>query len=187
MSLPNIELSIEELEASFLVFDCTGDITPGNPNGYGGAYKRSAITKSLLYIKGPDDTEYRDAIDVTGALPNTKNIAYEVVPSQVGGDETIPSGKYSFKIVHTFLMTNKTTRDVTGYHTEVLTRDIQCCIDSLGPIDPSKDAFKDPKQKVIMALHNSLEGALSAIGQGLYDSANKTIDYLKSQCKCNGC
>jgi hypothetical protein len=184
----NIQIKTEEELSSFLVYECTGKYSSENTGGFGGSnHRANQITKSTLYIKGPNDDDYKHVIDVTGTLPNNNNIAYQVLPTQIGQQDELESGQYKFKLEHVIKTTDGPEVTETGYGVDVFIKNIVCCIDKLGPIDAGKDAFKDLKQKKILELNNLIESVNYQIEKGLYDAANKTIDYLKSQCKCNGC
>jgi len=188
MSL-QVKIKTEEQENSFLVFECTGNYSGSNPGGFGPPnYRKEKITKSVLLIQGPSDKEsYPWSIDVTGDLPNSENIGYEVLPSQIGQTNSeLESGLYKIKLTHTIEKTTGGTTDKTGYTSEVFVNNISCCIDEKST-RLNGQAFNDEQQTKIIELSNLLESAKLAACNGLFEYANTTIDYLKSQCKCNGC
>lgn len=178
----------EESSTSLIVYDCTGTFASDNPGGYGGSnYSKGRIQSSLLEILGPSDTDYHE-FDVTGMLPNTEGLGYEILPSMMGqSGDIIESGKYKLRLSHVILKEDDvSTTTITGYGVCVLTNSIKCCIDKL-ELDPSQNAFQNPKQKQILELKNLLEGVDSNIESGFYDKADTTIDYLKAQCICTEC
>lgn len=178
--------SYEETKKEFFISDCTGSYSGDNKTGFGGPNESSAkILSSTLEIQGPNDEDYAHVIDVTGALPNKDNLPVEIIPSQVGQEGFIESGQYKFKLTHIFSGKNDREVKKTGYGSNVFIKDIECCVDKLA-FDPFKK-FDDLKQKKILELKSLYQGVLCQIESGHYDTANTTIDYLKAQCKCNGC
>ncbi len=188
MSNVQIEIKVEEQEFSLYLSDVTGNYTGNNTGGYGTPnYRTTQIAESYIEVQGPSDKEaYPHKIDVTGVLPNADCTPYEILPSQIGQGDAIESGTYKFKLTHIFNKTTGGTDTKVGYYTMVAVNNISCCIDSKAPkasvLDP-----KDPRRMKYNELNNLLEAALYACSKGFYDEANKTIEYLKSQCICNGC
>lgn len=179
----------EESPNSIIVYDCTGRYSGSNPGGYGGPnFKISDIDSSTLYVQTPSDTQtYPHSIDVTSSLPNDAELGLEMLPSQVGiiGNE-MDSGLYRFKLETTFNIKNGGTKTVSSYHSCIILKPLECCIEKLnGTV--TVNAFKDPRQKKAAELDFLLANAKWNVDGGRYDQANTIIEYLKSQCKCPGC
>lgn len=179
------KISAKEFNGAILLYEVTGryDVSK-NPGGFSGPNPTAdKIVKSLLYAMGPKDSKYREAIDVTGDLPNIENIPYEMLPEYFNQTELI-SGKYSFKIVHTVALTNGTAQDFEGETIEVFTDNIKCCIDKLGYPTGKLDTMEERKKTELNLL---LDGVLDMVCKGYYNEAAETIEYLNGQCKCSGC
>lgn len=187
MSFLQIKMSFEEEDASFIVYECTGQYSADNKTGYSGPnLKKENIIQSTLEIQGPSDEGYDHVINVTGALPaSSEDIGLEITPSMIGQTDYIESGRYKFKLSHIFETRTGATVTKTGYGIAVFKNNIKCCVGKL-KYDPSKP-FHDLKQQKIVELKTLYFGVEEQICQGHYDTANTTIDYLKAQCKCNGC
>lgn len=174
-----LKISVEEQENSFYVYECTKNYGPTT-------LKSSDIINSFLFVQTPEDTsEYPWKIDVFGSLPNTDNIAYEVLPSQIGLNNELSSGLYKIKLVHQFSGKNGGTVTKTAFTTEVFYNNIACCIDKKIPnVDQNVNSEEN---KMIIDLSNMLVGVKEQARQGFFEKANKTIEYMKLQCKCSGC
>lgn len=182
MSL-QLKISVEECVNSFIVNDCTGAYSYDNKGGYGPLNKEiSAITEAYLEFWGPSDTEYSNKLNVLGELPNKDGFGVEILPYMVGNQDGIESGKWKIKYTEVYASGTYATTE-----TVVFTKNIECCIDKLTANGLNGDVFKDEKQKLIIELSNLLESVIKQKECGLYDTANKNIDYLKSHCKCCGC
>lgn len=183
------KITIEELENSFFVHDCTGMYTGDNKGGYGGPNpKIDRVVANILQIEPPNSkTPYPISLDVSSYLPNKDGIPMEIFPSQV--DQTgqmMESGKYKFKYITTTENSAGQQTTVESYSVNVFTKDIACCIDKHADC-LTANAFKDDKQKKIIELSNLLDGINYLVNSGNYDKADETIDYVKSQCKCQNC
>jgi len=183
------KIKVEELENSFLVYDCTGMYTGDNKGGYGGPNPRmDKVVANILEIEPPNSKmPYPISLDVLAYLPNKEGVAMEIYPSQVGQNGTkMESGKYKFRYITTTENSSGTQTTVTAYYTDVFVNDITCCIDNLSPILDG-NISKDPRQKITAELSLILDGINNLIAHGNYDKADETIDYVKSQCKCQSC
>lgn len=185
----HIQLNTEELENSFLLFDCTGKYSADNRDGYGTPnYRIEDISAYTVDIEPPSATApYPFTIDVLDSIPNDDNTGLEIQPGQVGqtGDN-IESGLWKFRANVTFNIRNNGQKTVTSYHSNVFIKNIECCVDSKSQT-LTGNIFNDFRQKKIGELELLLLGVRRAIKCGLYDKANKTIEYMKAQCKCQGC
>lgn len=184
-----LKISLEEKTNSFVIFECTGNYSGDNKGGYGPPnYKTSDIQESYLEIQPPSvTTDYPYKIITTGDLPNDESIGLEIQPSEVGQKkDEMESGLWKFKFTVVFLLKSGSTVTKTAYLSEVLTKSLECCIsEHTGKLD--KNAFKDPKQRAAIELSTLFQDVLYQIDTGRYDHANETIEYLKSQCQCQGC
>lgn len=183
-----VNISAEEGENSLIVYECTGNYSASNPGGFGPlTYRKNQISESFIEIQGPSDTEsYPHKIDVTGDLPNNDNTGFEIMPSQVGQGNEMESGLYKVKLTHILNKTTGGTESKTAYLSIVLIDNVACCIDKQSP-KLKGDILTDPVSKKVAELQVLLSAAKMSIKNELYEDANKTIEYLKSQCKCNGC
>lgn len=182
------EISVKENQNSFTVYDCTGKYSGDNKTGYGTPnQKLSDIVSSTLYIQSPyDTTEYPNKLDVTGVLPNELELGYEILPAQIiGQKDEIESGLWKFKLVTVINRKTGGTDTKTAYLSSVFTKSIECCLDKHSPLDA--EAFSNAKQRKVIELSTLMTDVQWQIEKGFYDQANKTIEYLKSQCKCSGC
>lgn len=179
------KISAKEFNGTILVYETTGRYDASkNPGGFGGSNPAtSKIVKSTLFAMGPKDSTYREAIDVTGDLPNVENIPREVLPEYFNQTELI-SGKYSFKIVHTVTLANSVAQDFEGDTIEVFTDNIKCCIQKLGYPTGKLDSVEERKKTELNLL---LDGVADMVCKGYYNEAAETIEYLNGQCKCSGC
>ena len=182
-------ISIKENSNSITVFDCTGNYSADNKEGYGiPNYKISDVKEAILSIQSPSDTKaYPHEIDVTGDLPNIDQLGLEILPSQVGqSNDEIESGQWKFTLKVSINTKNGTVKTFTAYATEILIKSIECCVDkNTAKLD--HNAFSDPRQKKTIELSTLLQDVKYQIESGRYDHASKTIEYLKFNCKCSGC
>lgn len=182
----NTKITVDEQESSFLVFDCTGNFAGDNTGGYGGPNPRKdQVTKNILEVTKPG-SKIPIELDVTDYLPNKDNIAMEVFPAMIGQTgSAMDSGKYNFKYITT-TTTSKGSKTVESYEVAVFVNSVKCCVDKLSPLIDG-NASKDLRQQKILELSNLLEGIEKNIENGNYDKADSTIEYVKSQCKCQDC
>lgn len=179
------KISAKEFNGAILVYEVTGRYdASNNPGGFGGSNPSiSKIISSKLYAMGPNDSDYREVIDVTGDLPNTENTPREILPEYFAQTELI-SGKYSFKIIHTVGLSNGTTQDFEGDTIEIFTDNIKCCISKLGYPSGKLENAEERKKTELNLL---LDGVMDMVCKGYYNEAAETIEYLNGQCKCSGC
>jgi len=183
-----LKISADELSNSFIVNDCTGNYAHDNTGGYGPPvnYQIKDIKEAYLEFKFPSDTEYSHKVITTPDFPNKDGFGIEILPYMVGLAD-IESGQCKIKFTVVFNTKTGSTETFSAYTTIVFVKNIECCIDKLTANRLNTGAFKDEQQKLILELSNLLEGVKYQIEDGLYDTADKTIDYLKSHCKCCGC
>lgn len=185
----HLNISIQEEKNSIIVNDCTGTFSIKNTGGYGTQNLRiEDITDAYIEVQPPSATEkYPFKVVTFPEFPDKDFPAYEIMPNDVGAEE-IESGEWKFKM--TVVFTDPKTgasSTKTAYATEVLTKNVECCIDKMTSGKLRINASNDPKQKLIIELSNLLEDVKKLIGCGQYGKANEVIEYLKSHCKCCGC
>lgn len=182
------KISVKEKSNSILITDCTGTFNPSNKGGYGTQnFTKSQITDAFIEVQKPSHTEeYPVKINTYPNFPKSVD-EFEILPYMIDGDTEIESGKWKFKqtVIFTDSKGKKTTS--TAYEVVVFTKNVACCIDKMTAGKLKYDGLNDKKQILIRELSNLLEDVEKQIKCGLYDKANDTINYLKSQCECCGC
>lgn len=183
-----IQIKTEELENSFLLFDCTGKYSGDNRTGYGiPNYRVEDIAEYTVDVQPPSaTTPYPFTVNVLDSIPNDDNTGIEIQPAQVGQTDGIESGQWKFRANVTFNTKTGGQKLVNGYLTYIFTKKIACCVDKK-TAQLTDAALDDPRQKKTIELSNLLEAVYGDIECGLYDKANTTIDYMKEQCNCPSC
>lgn len=182
-----VKISAEEKDSLILIKDCTGSFSPSNTGGYGTqTFTKDQVTDSFLEIEPPSSKEpYPFKIQTYPGFPNSLN-ELKVYPSSIGAEE-IESGKWKFKLTVVFTDKKGKETTVTANEVKVFIKNVSCCIDKMTANKLKPNALSDPKQRLVFELSNMLEGVKRQMKCGLYDKANETIEYLKSQCECCGC
>jgi len=188
MSL-KLAISIEELQNSFVIKDCTGKFSFENKTGYGVPnYKYEDINDAFIEIYSPSCNGVAIKINTLPDFPNKDEFDYEILPYMVGSKHNeIESGLWKVRQTVIFNKKDGSLDKQTTLGIIVMKNSIECCIDKLTANKLTHDVFKDDKQKLIIELSNLLEDVKLQIERGLNDLANTTIEYLKSHCKCCGC
>lgn len=182
-----VKMSVSEKSASAVyIYDCTGNYASDNTGGFGAPNPKITDVQTVtLRVKAPGKTEYVD-IDLSGDFPNVDEVPYMLSPQAAGlSTSYFPSGKYLFKLEYEVLVKG-VLKVKTAYNVEVLIKDIECCLDPKTKL-VNENLHADEAQQQIVILSNLLEIVKGKIEQGLYDSADKDIEYLNGQCKCATC
>lgn len=184
MSL-QLKISATELDNSFAIYDCTGTYSSGgNPGGWG--YQnpsRAEVTKAWFKITAP------------GFAPKIVLISPEDMPTETVGYEILPymldlkkifSGEYVIQYFVEGTTSKGVTFSASTLISEVFIKDIQRCVCSKQKVI-TKDAFKNPKERLAIELTTLLWCAEHDKCEGLNSQANEIIQYLNAQCACVGC
>ena len=186
MSL-DIKIKTEELESSFVVFDCTGKYSGDNKGGYGiPNYKSEDIDSYFLHVTPPGYEGDPYKIELTDDLPNSEGLGVEILPSQVGqASNSTTSGKWKFKAEVTFNLKQGGQRTLTAYHVTVFTKKVACCVDEAvsKSLDSNDKSVKDAANEMSVLF----DGAVFSACKGWYDNADKILRFLSEQCKCVNC
>lgn len=180
MLKPNIK--VVENSDGFIHYDVTGSHSSSNSSGYG--VKNPGVgdvTKASIVIKSPNDESTYTFI-VTGDMPRTDGVGYLFRPEMIGGFVT--PGVWSFKMI---LEVDDDTYESNWYKV-LASYQADCCVNKLrNKIDTRLVLQGDPYQKRILLLSASLKGAKWAYDQGRFSDAQKVIEVVYANCKCDCC
>lgn len=186
----SLKIDVIEEKGSCTVLDCTGLFSYDNKGGYGVQNPRvEDVSSSFLEVFPPSLPKGSEPykIDVLAYLPTISDVGFEVIPLKVGQvNGEMESGKWKFNLVIAGRDKKGKAFNYTASVVKIFTKSVECCVDKLSP-HINSNILKDEKQKQATILNNLLEGVFRQIGCGLYDKADETIKYIKSQCQCCGC
>lgn len=180
-----LKLKVDEQKDSFIVSNCTGEYTSSNTTGFGGLNPRiDDITESYLEVITPYSTKGEQPIkvDLYPDFPNHKDIGYIIMPYQVNNnDGFMPSGLWKVKwVVKGIVKGNEF--EATTTVVAVFRNNIYCCVDK-HTVKLDKNIATDDAQKKIVEMKNIMQATDYCIENGLFETANKNIDYLKLNCE----
>ncbi len=173
-------ISTSEQPKSFIIDDCTGEYKSTNPTGWGGLNPRiEDVTESYFEIITPKNEKY--TVDVYLNFPNQEGFGYEIMPYMIKNAQgVIESGLYKIKWIVKGIARGQEF-EVTANHVAVFKNDIFCCVDK-HTIKLDKNIATSPEQKTIVEMKNIMQATNYAIEEGMFETANKNIEYLKLNC-----
>lgn len=173
-------ISTNEQPKSFLINDCTGEYKSTNPTGWGGLNPRiEDVTESYFEIITPK--KEKCTVNVFPDFPNSSGYSMEILPYMVNNPEgIIESGLWKINWVVKGVSKGLPFY-VVANHVAVFKDNVFCCVDK-HTIKLDKNISTSPEQKAIVEMKNIMQATNYAIEKGMFETANKNIEYLKLNC-----
>ena len=173
-------ISTSEQKQSFIIDDCTGEYKSTNPTGWGGLNPRiEDVTESYFEIIDPNGKKY--TVNVFPDFPNKDGFGMEIMPYMLDSAKgVIESGLYRIKWIVKGI-SKGLEFNVTANHVAVFKNDVFCCVDK-HTVKLDKNIATSPEQKQIVEMKNIMKATEYAIEEGMFETANKNIEYLKLNC-----
>lgn len=180
MTKPNIR--VDEDSEGVILYDVTGKYSSSNIYGHG--VKNPDVTdyvKATMKAFSPAGAQY--SVNMTGDMPRIDDIGYLVRPQQLGGK--LNAGVWTFQLI---LELEDGTTYKSGTYKKLLTREADCCVDALkSKIDYRNLMAGSEREKKIVLLSIALKGAKEAAKCQRFEEAQKIIDIVIQNCKCDAC
>jgi hypothetical protein len=176
------KVSITEDSEGFIAYDCTGTHSSSNTGGFG--IKNPAIgdfDKATLLATTPDGlTTYE--INMTGDMPRTDGVGYLVRSFMVGG--VVIPGVWTFQ----YILEIGGKQYKSAKTQKLLSRLAECCVEKLrNKVDIKLLLQGDEYQRKIALLSAAMEMTKIAGDCGRFKEAQKSIETIYAQCKCDCC
>lgn len=179
MAETKLILSVKAEKDFMYLFDETGKYN-GQSNKFGWELPNNRIADvatAVVRVFLPKSEAYT-VVNVFPSLPNTDDVGYEMIPSDIGLD-SFPPGVYKFQYIIT--MADETVLIKTMYH--FYYQPLECCISK----KVSKLSLTDVSSELAgkaYELELLLQNAIWASCYGNLDESQEISDYIWSQCGC---
>lgn len=179
MAETKLSLGVKAEKDFMYFFDETGKYnSQNNKTGWGLPNNRIAdVTIAVIRVFLPKSETYI-AVNVFPSLPNTDNVGFEIIPSDIGLD-SFPPGVYKFQYVITMTDSTVLIRTIYFFYYQPL----ECCINKKVSKLNLTDVDSVSAEKAY-ELQLLLENAIWALCSGQLEKSQEISDYIWSQCGC---